>query len=70
MIYSFYRLHILSIYIGYTPSLVTKIVHLKLKDNLGLLEMNKNISNTNKVSECLVNRIKLLSSYFILWWLM
>lgn len=40
------------------------MVYLKVKDNLGLSEMNKNISNTNNVSECLVNRIKLFPILF------
>lgn len=48
------------------PSLMTKMVHLKFKDNLGLLEVDTDITNTNNFSACLVNTIKLLIAYFIL----
>lgn len=63
-IHSTVCLQILSSYAGYSPSLLTNMVYLKVKDNLGLSEMNKNISNTNNVSEWLGNRIKLFPILF------
>ena len=65
-VHSVGRLQTSPISTDFSPSLRTKMSHLKLQDNLGLLEMDTDVSNTNNVSECLVNTIKLLISYFIL----
>lgn len=44
-------------------SLLTKMAHLKFKNNLGLLKMDTDISTSSNVSECLVNTI--IIPYFL-----
>lgn len=69
MIYSFYSLledfvHLYWLFSFFIDKKKKKKVYLKVKENLGLLKMKCYIIHkTNNVSECLMNRIKLLISY-------